>query len=99
MPMKLRSKLLAWTHRKVGLGRPSYSYRSSPSINAGPDAWFVSGYDKYNEKRGILEWCHNQQDAEDIFQQMLKYSNQFTNLDRGSYQKIDWVRTTWDTHY
>ena len=53
--MKLSNKVLRAMHRRIGIGRPSYRYRSLPALGkTHPNAWFVSGYDRYNRKRGIL---------------------------------------------
>jgi hypothetical protein len=98
--MKLRNVLLDRLHRNVGVGRPSYTYRNLPALaKENPQAWFISGYDKYNEKRGILEWCHDEQDARTILARMLKYPRQFEAIHTGAYGNIDWLRTNWDNHY
>lgn len=98
--MKLSNKVLRVMHRRIGIGRPSYRYRGLPARGrADPRAWFVSGHDRYNRKRGILEWCSDERDARDILRQMQGFPAQFELIEVGEFASVDWLRTTWDTHY
>ena len=98
--MKLRNRVLRVMHRRIGIGRPSYRYRSLPALApANPHAWFVSGYDRYNDRRGILEWCHDETDARTILERMAKFPRQFEVIEAGKYCNVDWIRTNWDNHY
>lgn len=98
--MKLSNKVLRVLHRRTGIGRPSYVYRNLQALSGeSSNAWFISGYDRYNGKRGILEWCHHEVDARHLLEEMRQFPGQFEALNSEQYSEVDWLRTTWDTHY
>ncbi len=98
--MKLRNKLLRVLHRRTGIGRPSYVYRNLPALTRdNPAAWFVSGFDRHNNKRGILEWCHDEADARQVLERIRQFPRQFESVEAGKFSNVDWIRTTWDNHY
>ena len=98
--MKLSNKVLRVLHRSTGIGRSSYVYRNLPALSRdNPNAWFISGYDRHNDKRGILEWCHDEADASQLLERMRQFPKQFETVHSEQYSNVDWLRTTWDTHY
>ncbi len=97
--MKFSNRVLRVLHRRTGIGRSSYVYRNQTALPDNPNDWFISGYDRYNEKRGILEWCHDELDARHLLERMQQFPKQFESLHLGQYSQVDWVRTTWDMHY
>ena len=98
--MKLSNRVLRTMHHHVGVGRPSYAYRNLPAMSkVNPSAWCISGYDRYNDHRGILEWCHDEQDARVLLARMSEFPKQFDALHLEQFSKVDWLRTQWDTHY
>ena len=98
--MKLSNRVLRELHRRTGIGRPSYVYRNLPALlNENPAAWFISGYDRHNGKRGILEWCHDEADARALLERMRQFPKQFETVHAEQFSKVDWLRTTWDAHY
>ena len=97
--MKLHDKILMVLQR-TGIGRARYVYRNQTAIGRDtPDLWCISGYDRISGKRGILEWCNDEADAQAVLSVMRQFSDQFESLHCEQYSSIDWLRTTWDTHY
>lgn len=65
---------------------PMYEYRGLPcSIAPDEQLWCISGVDKLDNSGGILEWCYDEEDANERLQMMSRYPERFTGLEAKSW--------------
>lgn len=77
--MTKADRLKRYLKEKLDLGLPfdPYKYRNLPCSENGVDyTWYVAGADssKGMVGAGVLEWCYDQQDAEDRIGKMREHT-------------------------
>jgi len=65
-----------------------YQYRGLPcSIAPDDQLWYVAGHDLLCGGGGILEWCYDETDAQQVLKDMQRFPDRFANLNAESYAK------------
>jgi hypothetical protein len=65
-----------------------YRYRGLPcSIAPDEQLWYVGGQDLLGGGGGILEWCYDEADAQQVLKDMQRFPGRFANLNAESYAK------------
>jgi hypothetical protein len=58
-----------------------YTYRGLPCTIAPDDKlWYVGGQDLQDGGGGLLEWCYDEADAQQVLQDMQRFPSRFANL-------------------